>query len=569
MTRLRSRILRPCERYPRRWIVPLNYEDVFGRKPTRDNLTDFVRALPFRDLVEKCSAIAALSWEHGVEEPRHQANLVHNLFVNEPTYAQKVRSLLQGEMRRLLLTRETLLAIIRIAIVEQSEGQRLSEAAWADKFIRALLAANQFIYDELMPADPTQSATDLIASELRSAIVALENPHILLGRSDAFFEWGETKRGKMHRDRLPLDDDLKRFTGLNHLEFAAGAYAILSRTASAKSFDEIMKVGMAFDAEKLLNAIRDPRCLRAWLDVSSIPCETLREEWRGESSLSYAGAGSLFRRPVVIVEGGLRIAPTPALLANAMGDGTYFTLLDSYNDEDKKKLSRYYGAFFEDYVVGILERAYTKRPGATFRREFEYKPGAKSSDAFISADGDVFFVEVVAKRMNLVKSVLRLDAEQIERDLAQGVLKKMRQLQTNVENFRSGVLFPEVERTQGQRIFPILVSPKTFPRIYVIAQVVKAAQDGEERLLVNTEPIELLDVGEVEQLESNLSAGLNLGDLLYRKNRSTPQRRVMSLNNYLIDEEPGTATHGNLAQERGNAVAEKIVAVMTSWFSPD
>ena len=81
----------PASGKPERWVVPLSYSDVFGRKPTRDNLTDFVRALPCRDLVVKCSAIALLSWQRGIEDPKHQADLVHNLLVHNPTYAGKIQ----------------------------------------------------------------------------------------------------------------------------------------------------------------------------------------------------------------------------------------------------------------------------------------------------------------------------------------------------------------------------------------------------------------------------------------------------------------------------------------------
>jgi hypothetical protein len=150
--------------------------------------------------------------------------------------------------------------------------------------------------------------------------------------------------------------------------------------------------------------------------------------------------------------------------------------------------------------------------------------------------------------------------------LEQGVLKKMRQLHRNVADFRSGVLFPKLERTEGQRVFPILVSPKEFPRIYVIANIVKEAQE-KDGLLKDTEPIEFLDVEEVEQLESEFIAGINLGDLLHRKNSSTPQKRFMTLNNYLIDEEPKTATSGNLALRRGNDATRKLVdGIVADWF---
>ena len=39
--------------------------------------------------------------------------------------------------------------MIRVAVVERSEGRQYSEGQYADNFVRAALAANQFIYDEL------------------------------------------------------------------------------------------------------------------------------------------------------------------------------------------------------------------------------------------------------------------------------------------------------------------------------------------------------------------------------------------------------------------------------------
>lgn len=471
-----------------------------------------------------------------------------------------------GETPRILFTRETLLALLRTAVVEGSAAVPDSDAAFADSFVRAALAANQFIYDELIPPNVTMGSRDLIASELRSTIMNTYNVHILIGRTEAFFAWAQSTRAKEDPDYLPLDDDLRRFTGgLDHIEFAAGAYAVLSRTIAAKTLDEIKAAGVVFSVDDWLRLLKDSSTLRAWIDVSSLPEESFRREWRNEPSLSFAGAGSLYRYPIMIVENDLRITPTPDLLSNAMGDGVYFLMLDSYGSEDKKKLSRFYGGFFEDYVGNIFERGYAPRR-AFFRREVMYKPGVKSSDTFVHDNGDVFFIEVVAKRMNLIKSVLRLDPAQIEEDLRQGVLKKIRQLQRNVEDFRSGELFPEVDRHEVRRIFPILVSPKAFPRIYVIANLVKEVHEN-ENLLRDTEPIEFLTMEEVESIEGDLAAGLNLGDLLHRKNHSTRQRRFMTLNNYLIDEEPHVATAPNRALERGSFAARKVVETATGWFS--
>ncbi len=41
----------------------------------------------------------------------------------------------------------------------------------------------------------------------------------------------------------------------------------------------------------------------------------------------------------------------------------------------------------------------------------------------------------------------------------------------------------------------------------------------------------------------------------------------MTLNNYLIDEEPRVATAPNRALERGSFAARKVVETATRWFS--
>ena len=549
---------------PLRWFTPILYSEVFDRKPTRDNLADLVRKINWHDLAAKCSAIALLSWQHGIEDPKQQTDLVANLLKSLPTYAPKINDMLkQHNPQRVLFTRDTLLALFRVAIVEQSEALPMSEQAFSDAFTRAALAANEFIADELLPFTVTRSATDLLASELRSMIVQIENPHKLLGRTRAFFEWSKTPKARHHPDHLSVEDDLRRFTGLTPLEFAAGAYIVLARTSGAKTIDQLMQLGVVFNFDRWMAGVSERRIPRAWLDVSSINIETIREEWQEEPSLSFAGAGTLYRRPVLL-EDDLYIAPTPDLLANAMGDGTYFALLDGYSSVDKKKFTRYYGAFFEDYIASIFERGYASRTDADLWREEPFKPGAVSTDVIINEAGDMLFIEVVAKRMNLVSSVLRLNPEAIEKDLRRGVMKKLWQLHKNIEHYRNKTLFPQMPRTPGQRIFPILVAPKDWPRVYVINEPLKKAQES-QGLLPGTEPVEFLTMGEVESIESDLTKGLPLAQILHRKNNSTPHNRLMPLNNYLIDVEQKVAVEPSLALSRGNAAAQEVIHLVKSW----
>jgi hypothetical protein len=267
------------------------------------------------------------------------------------------------------------------------------------------------------------------------------------------------------------------------------------------------------------------------------------------------------------------------MVVNAMGDGVYYALMDGYRaaaGNDKKardraveRFTQFYGEFFEDYVVDLFQRGYIGRKDAHVSGEVEYKKGVLSSDVIVTEANDILFIEVVAKRMGFIDSILRLSPETIGRDIEAGVIDKARQLQRNITDFRSGLLFPDCPRPQKKRIFPIIIAPNEWPRITIIDSILPVLE-REEGLLADVEPLELFDAGEAEWLETALPSGLRLGELLNRKNRSTKQYRLMSLHNYLYYAEPGTSP-GLVpnVRIRGGEVAKEIIGLVESWAATD
>jgi hypothetical protein len=140
--------------------------------------------------------------------------------------------------------------------------------------------------------------------------------------------------------------------------------------------------------------------------------------------------------------------PSPRLVWNALGDGTYFTLFDGYRGANREKFSRFYSEFFEDYIRKLIDDAYAKRQDASVTRSFKYRRNrqqVESSDILITENDDVIFVEIVAKRLNFIGSVLRLDLGSIESDIRRGILCKAKQLHDNITDYKAGVLLPPHE----------------------------------------------------------------------------------------------------------------------------
>src|ERR1700730_10583162 len=340
-------------RVPAAFIVPLVYSDFYGSKPTRDELTATVRAMNWQVVVKLSAGIAGIKWMQGVETEKLQRDLVKE-FTTNLLYGPAIALKLSVEPHRRLFTRESLLAVLRLAVVETSVG--VDRPDYPDLFTRSILMVNELLADELNPAAPSGSSTDLLASELRSVALQIPNPHELLGRTWAFFDWSDGAEAVASKNRLDVSSDLQRFTGLSLLENSAGAYAVLSRFATLNTWDDVEKQGVAFDIESWLAEFADQRALRQWFSSRTIPISEAKAEWASEPSLSAVGARILWQRPVVEDDDKVIFVPSPVIVASSMGDGAYYTLMDGYREaagtEPRKRrgaverFARVYGEFF-------------------------------------------------------------------------------------------------------------------------------------------------------------------------------------------------------------------------------
>jgi hypothetical protein len=385
-------------------IASIPYRDVWGGTASRAELEELLGTVDWRDVVTTAGGIAAISWQHGIEDAEHR-RLIESFVADLPIYGHTLIITLRADDSRVLFTEESLLSVLRLAIVA-SGVTALDSRTFRDKFLRAVLMANELIHAEIEPLERTGTPQDLLASELRSRTTTLENPHVLLARTAAFFEWARSLKATISTNHLPAEDDLKAFTGLTPPEYAAGAYSLLSRSAVIREPANINRNGIFFTFDRWLAGVKDRRVPEQWVRSSSLPIATARSDWKAEPSLSFAAAGKLWTHPVV-QDGNEFFVPSPKLVANAMGDGTYFTLLDGYSGGDKDKFTRFYSEFFEDYIANVFEDGYSARQDATTTRAITYERIGKpveSSDLIITEGNDVIFVEVVAKRLNLVNS---------------------------------------------------------------------------------------------------------------------------------------------------------------------
>jgi hypothetical protein len=252
-------------------ISSIPYSDIWCGAPTRAELEELIAKADWRDVVTTIAGVAAIGRQYGIEDDAH-ARTVESFIADQPLYGQSLILKLRADNSQVLFTDESLLAVLRLAVVSHGSSS-LMQRELRDLITRAVLMANELIHDEINPPHRTGSPADLMASEIRSNTSILDNPHVLLARTAAFFEWCKDSGRIRSANELPVESDFHEMTGLTPEEYAAGAYAVLSRAAVIREPINISRSTVVFTIDQWLSQIKQKRVPRQWIDVSSLPIE--------------------------------------------------------------------------------------------------------------------------------------------------------------------------------------------------------------------------------------------------------------------------------------------------------
>lgn len=125
-------------------MVPILYSEIFGTKPTREDLREILASLDWRYVATFGAGIASISWQRGIEDPRQQQDLVMNT-VRSLSYGDRLLAMMTAEPFRRLYTREGLFGIIRIAVEYHTTIEHPPSDA-IDSLVKAVLMANELTF---------------------------------------------------------------------------------------------------------------------------------------------------------------------------------------------------------------------------------------------------------------------------------------------------------------------------------------------------------------------------------------------------------------------------------------
>jgi hypothetical protein len=244
------------------------------------------------------------------------------------------------------------------------------------------------------------------------------------------------------------------------------------------------------------------------------------------------------KRPLLRFPGDLEVVVPIALdsYERRVTEGIFWILSDGAMNEglNREHFTSAFGQVFEEWVQRAFERAIPTVGTPRVHRAKPYK-GPKgavldSTDVVLDYEPAAVFVEIVSKRP-MSATLTRGDPAAFRADLEAGVLKKARQLDRNVRDFREGrLVLGDMDPGRITQIFPVILSVEGFPSMPPMSQIVyrEIAAKG---WLHGLPPVALVSGEDLAAIEALLEQGVALIELLSRW-RLTPEFSALSFANF-------------------------------------
>ena len=148
-------------------------------------------------------------------------------------------------------------------------------------------------------------------------------------------------------------------------------------------------------------------------------------------------------------------------------------------------------------------------------RPYQSRQGnVDSTDVVLDYEPEAVFIEVVSKRQQTA-TLTRGDYAAFSSDLEAGVLKKAKQLDRNITDFRSGTLVLDTIDRAISTIFPVILAIEGFPSMPPMPQII-AREIGRRGLLTGLPPVALLGAEELAAIEALIEQGATFAELMRR-----------------------------------------------------
>lgn len=509
------------------------WEDLFGEPATWDGLLERLHRYALREVLDVGSRLSASLRSAGTRSTDFQVQVCMGLFGDRGREileaAQELDGRLDGPGSRVVLFTEialvnlTKVAFLELDAHEGGEEDDLSGLGEALLMISGL--AEPHLPGMEGPEDTPRAVLEHYA--LANALFNHEPNwvHAMARAFELYFSDQPHLADNPHYCDLP--ERVERLTGLDPQAAWNALFALAGHWAGITP-ERVAERSGFIDRESYLTAnleISHEESERLF-ELVSTPVGEVVQLVRSRYSLDdlrWFDVLPLAANPLVEIEGKV-FAPSAPLLFGRLFDGLHHMHLDrsEFSNDERERYLSYMGAVFEDYVERSLVRTYPPTSGRFIGgRELAQEAERKVADGLILYGDGAVVVEVKAVRLTAeVRS--GSDAEGYEAKIQELFLDALQQIYDTVRQIQEGVIGLPIE-VGALQFFPVIVSLEPFPIWPLVYDgITERAREREILAPPGTAPWQLINVGELEFIETAVEQGLSLLDFLRAKVDHTP-----------------------------------------------
>lgn len=329
-----------------------------------------------------------------------------------------------------------------------------------------------------------------------------------------------------------------RFERITNVPFEVARVAMFAAFAYSKQdhSEQFLTVDAILEALNLR-----PEEERAVFALFAARADTLRQKLRsdgcGADDLRVFDPLPLAETPVVVHDGSAH-CPSVACLLRKMTRGLFHIFLTRREDHgDRQRFLDYMGLVFEDYIDTLLRRVFPRETGRYIGPEFldgRTLRGSKKCDGVIVYENAAVLIEAKATLLHL--PVWRDgDIEALSAKIDDIIGDSAVQFAGTIRLIEDGHLKEMgVDPSRIEYYLPLVVTLETMPNDFMVYRL--AEQRMRRRVVLEdrkAKPVQWADVGDIESLETLLSGGNSLHDILMARLKDRSYREE-SLGNWLM-----------------------------------
>ena len=526
----------------------VKYSELFGRRPTQDEFIDRLRRIGLRSLMVSLSSLMQIVYNDGVGTPRLQARLAIRALT--PQMLERLRRLPNAGERVVFFPQQALFTMKFAALHSPDDVDHRPDDQFRDELVEILLMASEFLDDIAVPSSRDEARRVLLSHVVRN---------FLLNATDQFRYM--LPRAALLYVNLPNEPELR--DDPDFLDIAS-----IFREATSFALRDFIAFGLAFfpwfiDQSELRgtftvdrqsinpntffsNARIEPETAQRLLEALSHTYGSLASDLRERLARQPGALRDAYdflpfmKKPLYRVRDDVLVPFHLGYLAAKFSGGIYWTIFDHLNGPERLRFSRFFGRVFELYVRRAIQRAIPDHTGLARRvyPEFPYQVKAgdrRTSDVIVVYDRAAIFIEATASRIKMEDTAITGDRTAFDGDTDKILLEKAKQLTDRIRDFRAGLYtIGGLTDRDIPTIYPVIATLQSLPESSITWAYFNERLRNEGLLQdARIEPLQLLDIEEIEILEGVLPQCVSLLEILGRR-MADRERRYISMKNFLI-----------------------------------